>query len=287
MTVDNITNYIYSLQGGHTLLLLIVLLIVVISEIVLRVFKSKRKREFRATRPNHSEVSEIEMESFDYHRDIQRFVVARFLVLSLALFALVSLENKQTTVFAFTFATIVLIFKEPIVSLFSYVYILSGYKTGDTISIDGALGQIVSVYPLYVKIAGHDDIGEYNGKLYQLPNYIFLQKTIERRQLRNHDHRRITANLVYNREVWVDDFSLWLCKLKGFLDSHLPERSWAEVGNFKSYAGVKYKITFDYTDKGHIMTVVSFISSFDPMLDRKQAVFEFVESMPKKEKNRD
>ncbi len=279
-----IPNSVINFSGANSITILAIVLVFLLFEIGLQVFKAKRRREFRIVKSKLNEIAQVESESMEYHRDIQRFTVARFFIVVIVILSILFVQNKESSVFVFTFATLVLIFKEPIISFFAYMYVLSGYKIGNTIKVDDALGKIVSVKPFYTAVAGHDEVGENNGKLYQVPNYVFFQKTVERRELRTRDHRRVVVSLIYNRDVWTDTFTDWLRKLQEFLDGYLPERTLADVGNFKSYAGVKYKITFEYNDKGSIATIVSFVTSFEPMLDRKQAIFEFVETLSKVER---
>jgi hypothetical protein len=276
-----IPESVITVFGSNTLTVLQLLLVLICVEIGIQIFRAKRRRQFNEARANLNQINQVESESIEYHRDIQRFTVARFFIIIIVILSILFVQNKESSVFVFTFATLVLIFKEPIISFFAYMYVLSGYKIGNTIKVDDALGKIVSVKPFYTAVAGHDEAGEHNGKLYQIPNYVFFQKTIEQRELKTRDHRRAIVNLIYNREIWVDSFSEWLKKLQEFLDGYLPERTLAEVGNFKSYAGVRYKLGFEYNDKGNIVTVLSFITSFEPMLDRKQAIFEFMETLPK------
>jgi hypothetical protein len=59
-----------------------------------------------------------------------------------------------------------------------------------------------------------------------------------------------------------------------------------DVGNFKSYAGMKYKLHYDYDEDGYVLVAISFISSTKTALPKKESIISFIESTKMKPKDK-
>ncbi|MDO4714365.1 MAG: hypothetical protein Q4B28_07150 [bacterium] len=53
----------------------------------------------------------------------------------------------------------------------------------------------------------------------------------------------------YSNEIFDYSFDETVEKIQTFLDAFLPRRAASQVGYFKTYIGVKYKLTFSYEEE--------------------------------------
>lgn len=53
----------------------------------------------------------------------------------------------------------------------------------------------------------------------------------------------------YSNEIFAYTFDETVEKIQTFLDAFLPRRAASQVGYFKTYIGVKYKLTFSYEEE--------------------------------------
>jgi hypothetical protein len=158
------------------------------------------------------------------------------------------------------------------------VYVLANYDIGDDVKIGVVLGEIVRIRPLMTSIAGKDKQGDFDGGLHHIPNSKFITETVERQEIKNNNYRRVTLQALYSNEFFVEEFSSWLTNLKKYLDETLVKRSLKDVGNYKSYVGIKYKLHYDYDDDGNIVISISFIARTKNAALRKEEIIEYIES---------
>ena len=96
--------------------------------------------------------------------------------------------------------------------------------------------------------------------------------------MKTSDYTRVVLSFIFKRDDYERKFKDWLLDFRKMLDELLPYRSLKKVGNYKSYAGVKYKLNYDYNDKGEILIKLSFITKpGDPAVDRKEEIIDFIE----------
>jgi hypothetical protein len=193
-------------------------------------------------------------------------------------------DVRAFSFFAVALGAIIIALRDVIISLLAYPHVVLVYDIGDDIRVNGLFGEIVRVQPFSTHIAGKDERGDYDGKLHAIPNAKFLLESVERQEIKNSNQRRVVLHALYKQEEYRDAFDVWLLTLKKVLDESLPKRSLKDVGNFKSYAGMKYKLHYDYDEDGYVLVIISFISSTKTALSKKEAIISFIESTKNKQK---
>jgi hypothetical protein len=153
------------------------------------------------------------------------------------------------------------------------------------VQVTDTLGEIVQITPLQTVLSGKDDTGDYNGRRISVPNYKLNSKTIVLQDLKTDTYRRIVLKVLFRNDEFTVNFSEFLTKLRIFLDEFLPKRNLNQVGNFRSFAGVQYKLNFDYDEEGRIVLRLAFISRPHDVVDRKEKIIEFIEQLRITHKN--
>ncbi len=264
----------------------IIVVVLIIIEITSRILKNKIKAKYKNRKVKIEEFEEVEKLSITYYRQYQWIDIFRLFSFLIGFILIIAILNIEAwSVLAIAAGAFILTLREMILSFISFFYILTLYKTGDDIQIENALGEIIRVNPLYVAVAGKDEDGEYNGKLHRIPNFLFIGKNVELQDLKTDDYRRIVLKTVYLNEIFEDSFSVWLSKVKNHLEEKLPKRELDRVGNYKGYTGIKYKLNFDYGDKGEIICKISFVARYPYQIEFKENIIEFIESLKKNKKD--
>ena len=254
----------------------------VLVEIILRYIKKKKRKDFDERRKSLESIDQIEDVSLEYYKELQHLDVIRFVTVFIGLLSVLTVYNIQIfNIIAVATGAFILALRESFASFFAYFYILSNFRLGDDLRVNGALGELVAIKPLYTSLAGKDDTGEYNSKLNHVPNFMFLNQTVERQQLKSDDYRKLSLTILYNRELYTDDFATWIEKIETYLESILPKRVATKVGYFRGYAGIRYKLNFDYNDDGDVIVKLSFITRSFKALSLKESIIYFVEKLKK------
>ncbi len=260
----------------------ILILVFVGIEFSLRRLKDEKRKEFKTKKLDIESLEEIEDISIEHYRQLQSIDSTRFIFILIGAVAVLGVFNVQSfNIVAVAAGALILALRESLLSFVAYFYILSNFKLGDDIRINGALGEIVRVKPLYTSLAGKDENGEYNSKLSNVPNFMFLNQTIEQQQLKSDDYRKVLLQVLYTKDTFSDSFDIWISKMELHLNELLPKRIMTKVGHFKGYAGVKYKMHFDYNDKGEVVVRISFIAKSRKAQNFKESIIRFVESLKK------
>ena len=263
----------------HVKILMITFFVIVFLESVLYLYRSAITEQYKSKKSEILSSEEAERESLRYFSKLHIVSIVRMMYFFILVMILIATYDiRAFSFFAVAFGAIIIALRDVIISLLAYTHVVFSYDIGDDIRISGVFGEIVRVRPLSTQIAGKDERGDYNGKLQIIPNSKFLLETIERQEIKNGTHRIVTLQALYNREEYVDPFSEWLPLLKSTLDTILSKRSLKDVGNFKSYAGIKYKLHYDYDKDGYVIITISFISSTKTALDKKEKIIAFIES---------
>lgn len=87
--------------------------------------------------------------------------------------------------------------------------------------------------------------------------------------------------MLYTHDIFSPSFTEFIPLLEKYLDELLPTRTMTKVGYFRGYAGVKYKINYDYTDKGEILVKISFIARVNKAVENKESIITFIEQLKK------
>jgi hypothetical protein len=108
-----------------------------------------------------------------------------------------------------------------------------------------------------------------------------MQGAIEKQELKMSSFRRVAIKALYEPDAFNLPFNEWLAGLKIFLDETLPLRKLGSVGHFRGYAGIKYKINYEYNDLGKVMVTIAFVSSASSALYKKETIILFIEGTKK------
>ena len=263
----------------HTFTYVICFVLYIIFEIAMRSYKQKLKNEYRNKKETIHSSEEAEKVSLEHFNKLQNIDITRIGISVLLLVVILSVADVRTFSFlAVAIGAIIITLRDYVISLVSYVYVLANFDIGDDVKIMSALGGIVRIRPLTVSIAGKDAYGDFNGILHHIPNSKFVTELVERREIKDHNYRLVTLEALYSNELFAEAFSVWLPNLKKYLDSALTKRSLKDVGNYKTYAGIKYKLHYDYNDDGDIVVSISFISRTKNTVFRKEEIIEYIES---------
>lgn len=264
----------------HQATILWVLLGLLAVEAYLRVAKKKLKIKYKYNKVKVEDFEDMEKIWIEYYKKNQNLFVFRVVSIFIAIaIILISFDVNAFNLLAVVAGATIIIFRDYIFSFITFFYIISIYKIGDDVKTDTILGEILRINPLYVAIAGKDEDGEYNGKLHRIPNSIFITQKIEAQELKADDYRRVMLTAIYSRDKFEDNFNTWLTKVKSFLEETLPSRTLERVGHFKGYLGVKYKLNFDYNDKGDTVVRISFIARPPKNIELKEKIIEYVETL--------
>lgn len=263
----------------HTLAYIICLVPYLIFELSIRSYKEGLKKAYHDKKELIHSGEEAEQVSLEHFNKLQNIDITRIVVLVLLLVIVFSIADVRTFSFlAVAVGAIVITLRDYVISLVSYVYVLANFNIGDDVKIMSALGGIVRIRPLTVSIAGKDAYGDFNGILHHIPNSKFITEVVERQEIKDNNYRLVTLEALYSNELFDDMFSVWLSNLKKHLDTTLTKRSLRDVGNYKTYAGIKYKLYYDYNEDGDIVISISFISRTKNAAMRKEEIIEYIES---------
>lgn len=271
------TDFVFPI---HTLAYIGFFVAYIVFELCIRFYKNNLKKEFRAKKELIHSGEEAELVSLEHFNRLQNADIVRIIVTIVLLIAVLSVADLRTFSFlAVTLGAIIISLRDYIISLISYIYVLANYDIGDDVKVGLVLGEIVRIRPLMTSIAGKDKHGDFDGGLHHVPNSKFITETVERQEIKNNNYRRVTLQALYSNEFFIEQFSPWLTNLKKHLDDTLVKRSLKDVGNYKSYVGIKYKLHYDYDDDGNIVVSISFISRTKNAALRKEEIIEYIESM--------
>ncbi|MEN9881243.1 MAG: hypothetical protein RLZZ308_426 [Candidatus Parcubacteria bacterium] len=270
----------------HAKALFLSVVIVSFLEVILLVYRATIVKKYKHKKSTILSQEEVEKETLTYFSKLHIISIVRVIYFTLLIMMLIALYDVRAfSFFAVAFGAIIIALRDVIISLLAYPHVLLTYDIGDDIRVSGIFGEVVRVYPLSTHLAGKDDKGDYDGKLHTIPNAKFVLEAVERQEIKNSNQRRVVLQVLYKREEYIESFMVWLSMLKKILDDTLPKRSLKDVGNFKSYAGMKYKLHYDYDEDGYVVVTLSFVSSTKTALAKKESIISFVESIkqdPKK-----
>jgi hypothetical protein len=259
---------------------IIFIIVFLILEIFLRRYKHKKKNEYEKKKPSLESLEDIEEVSLEYYKDLQHLDVVRFASIVLGIISVLAMYNVQAfNILAVATGAFILALRESFASLVAYFYILANYKLGDDLRVGVALGEVVRVKPLYIELAGKDENGEYNSKLFHVPNFMFFNQLVEQVKLKSDDYRKVNIQALYSQDTFHMSFADFTSQIESYLDRLLPKRQMTKVGYFRGYAGVRYKLNFDYNDKGEIVVKISFIARSQKAVEFKESIICFIEEL--------
>ncbi len=261
------------------LILLFCILIYIVFELGIRYKKNSIKRKYRERKGTIHSGGEAEQVSLEHFNKLQSLDITRIAAILLLIVIIFSFANVTSFSFlAVALGAIIITLRDYVLSLISYVYVLANFDIGDDIKIGQVLGSIVRIRPLMVSIAGKNSYGDLDGALYHIPNSKFISEIVERQEIKDHNYKCVSLEVIYSNELFEDMFSVWLKNLKKHLDDIFTKRSLKDVGNYKTYAGIKYKLFYNYNEDGDIVVNISFITRIKNAATKKEEIIEYVES---------
>jgi hypothetical protein len=264
--------------------LVIIAFIFITLEYILRFSKTKIGEDYDAKREQADRFGDIEKETIVYYRRNQTLDVIRVISAIVGLgMLLIVFDIKALNILAIATGALIIILKDHILSFLGYFYVISVYDIGDDLRIGGVLGEVVRFKPFYMALAGKDDSGEYNGKLLYIPNYKFMSEFVEEQEIKTDTYRRINLQAIYTHTTFEDSFPDWISKVRSFLDETLPLQKTNTVGNYKGFIGSRYKMRFDYNEKGEVLVAISYVAKPPKTSEYKEKIIEFIESQRKTE----
>lgn len=276
-----IQQLIESLYNHKVIIIAIIIIALILTDLILVSIKSKIKIKFDTKKSTLNDLQDIEKESIQYYLSIEKIAIYRFAIYFITISIILLAFNIQAfSVFAIATGAIIVTLRDLITSFISYFYVMAQYEIGNDLRVEGILGEVVRIRPLYTGLAGKDDNGDYNGKLHLIPNFMLSQKIVERQELKTDQYRRVQLTFLFKKEEHTISYADWVKNLKDKLNELLPHRGLRQVGNYKGYAGVKYKLSYDYDDKGCVIARLSFISKpGKDITERKELIIEYLESI--------
>ncbi len=272
---------------GHTVALVAIFIIFVALEYILRLSKFKINKDYVSKQDDADRFGDIEKDMIAYYRRNQTVDVVRVISAIIGIILLLIVFNVQAlNILAIATGALIIILKEQILSFLAYFYVISVFDIGDDLRINGVLGEVVRFKPFYMALAGKDDSGEYNGKLLYIPNHKFMSEFVEEQEIKTDTYRRINIQAVYSHVAFAKSFPDWLKDVRSFLDETLPMQKITTVGNYKGFVGSRYKMRFDYSEKGEVLVAISFVARPPKTSEYKEKIIEYIESLRKLEENK-
>ena len=265
---------------GHTAALIAITVIFISLEYILRLSKFKINEEYVSKQDDADRFGDIERDMIAFYRRNQTVDVIRVISAIVGIILLLIVFNVQAlNILAIATGALIIILKEQILSFLAYFYVISVFDIGDDLRSQGVLGEVVRFKPFYMALAGKDDSGEYNGKLLYIPNHKFMSEYVEEQEIKTDTYRRINLQAVYNHTAFAETFPEWITHVRAFLDETLPMQKISTVGNYKGFVGARYKMRFDYNDKGEVLVAISYVAKPPKTSLYKEKIIEYIESL--------
>lgn len=262
-------------------------IIVIATEAIATTSKRTTKQRYTTALAEAKDPNEIETISITYFRTMQFVDVARVATYGALFIGGILLYNIEALSYlVIILGALTVALKEIVASMVGYLFVLYGYRVGDDVRVAGQLGEIVRIRLLSTDIAGEDENGEHNGKLYTIPNYHFYQGTVERQELNVSAFRHTALSIVFTNEKYLLPFNEWIAALKAFLDATLPVRATADVGYFRGFTGARYKLNYAYDTSGNLVVSIAFVSSTKTTLQKKEKIVTYIESTKRQHKEK-
>lgn len=273
------------LASKPPLAFLLCILVICCTEALTRTLKLREKKKFDAARLATSDSRELEHVSLEHFKKTQLLDVARASTYLLLIFGAVLVYDIQAfSYLLIALGAVIITLKEIVTSSVGYFIVLSNYTVGDDVRVNGQLGEIVRIRLLSTAIVGKEENGEHNGKLFNIPNYLFYQGIIEQQELKSNTSRHITIKAVYMPDNYTEKFDTWVRNLKAFLDDTLPVRSAEDVGHYRGFTGSRYKLNYSYDEDGDVVVSIAYVSSTKTALSKKEKIVHYIESTKRTDK---
>jgi hypothetical protein len=228
-------------------------------ELISRTIKRKLKRSIYAEYdgsidPQHGEYY------IEYYRRGQFIDVARiFSYVCLIAFLIASQTNSGANILVVVAGACIIIFRDFILSIVAFFFVLPQYKIGDTIGNETIQGQIIYIRLFSIGLLGKDNDGDNTGRHYTIPTYKLLTDTIRKEDLHASSIRKEILRIPFVTMDFSLSFSDFVTELETYLNALLPTLNRKSCGNYQTYIGHKYKIDFDYLEEKCVVITVGLV----------------------------
>lgn len=206
------------------------------------------------------------------------------LVLVLTFIYLLTKIQVIGSVLAVWVGAVILTFQSFVVSFVMYFVLMRKYQVWDHIRvhIDGEdfQGEILDISAFYLGIAGKNEYWESTDKFHHIANNQLRTHPISKINLSHDNYTKESLYIPYSTENFIHNFDQTVKKLQTFLDNYLPMRAASQVGNYKTYIGKKYKMSFGYED-GKSYIRVGFLTRRKDEGHKMHDIVSFIESLKK------
>lgn len=280
--LTNLTASAASMYVESHLFIIGLIIIVLMNELIMRMYARRLRTHYTKSQEGLTDDAAIEELAIEYYSKKQRTIFARTTVVSAAVLLSISYYDiRAFSFFAVALGAVIMAFKETVVSMLSYFHILRNYHIGDDIQVNGVRGEILNVRPTVTSILGKSEDGEYNGKVTVVQNFQFIMNPVEKKEMKRYSYMLTTLSIPFIAKDFNVDFVTFVEELKKFLHTALPLRGLKNVGYYRSYAGVRYKITYTYDADARVIIHITFVSKPRPISDRKERIIAFTETFKK------
>lgn len=278
-TWDSISTFVHN----HPLLFVIIGIIIIWS-IIAQSIKSKLRQKYITPYENKIN-TQNQYFYIKYFKKVHTInSIGVLLILVLVFIYLLTKVAVIGSVLAVWVGAVILTFQSFVVSFVMYFVLMRKYQVWDHIKIhiDGKdfQGEILDISAFYIGIAGKNEYGENTDQFYHIPNNQLRLHPISKINLSQDNYTKESLNINYNHEKFRYSFDQTVTKLQNFLNDYLPLRAASQVGNYKTYIGKKYKMSFSYQNgESHIR--IGFLTRRKDEEHKMHDIVSFIESLKK------
>ncbi len=258
-------------------ILIITITIGIIIEFISRSIKRKMKRSIfaqydRSTDPEHGEYY------LEYYRKSQIIDVVRVISFIVMIAVVISVKTSSgVNLFVVAAGAFIISFKDFLLSIVAFFFVLPRYKIGDTIGIGEFQGQIIFIRMFSIGILGKDNDGDSTGKLYLIPSNKFISETIRKEDLHTSSIRKEILRIPFKTVDFEISLDVFLEELETFMKWFLPVLNRKNSGHYQTYIGHQYKLDIDYLEDKCIIITVGIVGKWEQCVERKRKIVEFIE----------
>ena len=263
-------------------LLFIIIGLILIRSIIASSIKRKFKKKYIL--PYENKVNTENQHFYiKYFRKVHSInSIGILIILALILIYILTKVQVIGSVLAVWVGAVILTFQTFVVSFLMYFVLTKKYQVGDHIKvcIDGTDYQweILDISAFYIGIAGKNEYWESKDQYYHIPNNQLRLNPINKLNLSHDNYTKESIIIPYSNEEFRLPFNETVKEIQNFLNNYLPLRAASQVGNYKTYIGKRYKMSFTYQDgKTHIW--IGFLTRRKDEESKMYTILAFIESL--------
>lgn len=278
-TRDSLALFVYQQP-----LLFIIIGVLVLWSIIAQLIKSHLKKKYLIPFENKINTKD----KYFYIRYFKKIhtinTIWILLVLTLLFIYLLTKIQFIGSVLAIWVGAVILTFQTFIVSFLMYFVLMRKYQVWDHIKIhiegNDIQGEILNIWSLHMGIAGKNDYWENTDQYHNIPNNQLWLHPICKINLSHENYTKESINIPYEKDTFIYSFDETVKKLQDFLDETLELRAAAQVGNYKTYIWVRYKMSYCYQE-GKTNIRIWFITRRKDETGKLYKILSFIESLKK------